>query len=149
MNIKKVRINFYTKLRLGNYKLFPVLIMASLFLTNCLGEVRTFDAEYKIASLGTPLKLEYYKHKEGAGFQWDDRAAFVITDAKELDHCIEELTNADHPQPWKGAGWNRILIHYRDTILKINTNDIKIGWSANGQFYSLNRENFITKRLRN
>jgi len=126
-------------------KHFSILIISSL-LTSCFGNKSTFDENGRIEKLGTPIKIEYFKHLQGKAFQYSDTATFVITDPQELNTVIDEIKNADNPEPWKGAGWDRIKIHYADTILNINTNNKKIGVPASGTFYNLDKENFITKR---
>ena len=124
---------------------FSILIISSL-LTSCYGNKATFNENGVIEKLGTPIKVEYFKNVSGKAFQYSDTASFVITDPQELKTVINEIKNADNPEPWKGAGWNRIQIHYADTILNINTNNKKIGVSASGTFYDLGKDNFITKR---
>lgn len=94
------------------------------------------------------MKIEYYNHIEGQAFKFTDTPEFEITDSIEIEGAINEIRMADNPEPWKGAGWDRIIITYSDTILKINTNKKKIGFSASGTFYDLNRNNFITKRIK-
>ena len=83
----------------------------------------------------------------GKAFQYPDTATFVITDKQELADVINQIKDADNPELWKGAGWDRIKIYYADTTLNINTDSKKIGLSANGPFYNLENENFITKRM--
>ncbi|KOY87816.1 hypothetical protein AD998_18245 [bacterium 336/3] len=124
---------------------FSILIIL-LFLTNCSGKKLTFDQNGKIQKLGIPKKIEYFKH-EGKAFQYAKNAMFVITDKKELMSIMNEIQNADNPELWKGAGWDKIRIHFTDTILNINTNNKKIGTSASGTFYDLKKDNFITKRM--
>jgi hypothetical protein len=125
-----------------------VLILSfSLLLTCCFKGGLTFDKDGLVGQFGTPIKLEHYKHLDDKAFQHADTATFVITDYHELTNVIEEIKNADKPEPWKGAGWDKIKIYYADTTLNINTNGKKIGLSASGQFYDLDTENFITKRM--
>lgn len=130
-------------------KLLSTILLAFILLTGCLGEVETFDNQKKIETLGKPYKLEYYKHKEGTGFQWADSTAFVITNSNELKEALVEIRNAKNPEPWKGSGWDKIIIYYKDTILKISTDKKKIGLSASGMFYHLDSDNFISRRLEN
>ncbi|MCU0439000.1 MAG: hypothetical protein MUC49_13965 [Raineya sp.] len=124
---------------------FSILIIL-LLLTNCSGKKLTFDQNGKIQKLGIPKKIEYFKH-EGKAFQYAENAMFVITDKKELMSIMNEIQNADNPELWKGAGWDKIRIHFTDTILNINTNNKKIGTSTSGTFYDLKKDNFITKRM--
>ena len=53
-----------------------------------------------------------------------------------------------NPEPWKGAGWDRIEIYFTDTVVKINTDGRKIGLGASGTFYSLDNDNFISKHMK-
>ncbi len=126
-------------------RLFSILIISS-FLTGCFGGKSTFDKIVRLEKFGEPIKLEYYKRVQGKAFQYSDTATFVITDKQELKAVIDKIEHADNPEPWKGAGWNRIKIYYADTILNLNTNNKKIGISASGTFYDLDKENFIIKR---
>lgn len=106
----------------------PFLIFIILtFMTSCFGSKTTFDQNGEIQKLGIPIKVEYFKHVQGKAFQYSDTATFVITDQQELKSVMDEIRNADNPEPWKGAGWDRIKIYYVDTILNINTNNKKIG----------------------
>jgi len=127
-------------------KLLPLLFLLFL-LVSCFGNKSTLENEQHIEQLGTPFKLEYYKHMEGAGFEYEETPRFVISDQRELKIVMKELNSANHPEPWKGAGWDRIKVYYSDTILQIFTNTKKIGFSGSGTFYDLEEENFITKRL--
>jgi hypothetical protein len=119
----------------------------SLLLTCCFKNDPTFEKHILVGQLGMPIKLEHYKHLDGKAFQYADTATFVITDNQELKDAIDEIKNADKPEPWKGAGWDKIKIYYADTILNIKTDSKKIGLFANGQFYDLDNGNFITERM--
>jgi hypothetical protein len=125
------------------------ILFVMLILTGCFKSKSTFDKNGTIENLGVPIKVEYFKHLSGTAFQFSDTATFVITDILELKTVINEIKNADSPEPWKGAGWNRIKISYPDTIVNINTDNKKIGVSASGAFYDLGKENFITQRMNN
>ena len=127
-------------------KQFPIFIIATL-LYSCFGNTSTFDKNERIGKLGTPGKIEYYEHLQGKAFEYSGTATFVITDRQELTTAINEIKKADHPELWKGAGWDRIKIYYADTILNINTDKLKIGIAASGTFYTLTQENFIIKQL--
>ncbi|MBS3913366.1 MAG: hypothetical protein KG003_02615 [Bacteroidetes bacterium] len=123
------------------------IIIILLLLTSCLGNKSTFDQNGKIQKLGTPIKLEYFKHVRGKVFKFSDTATFVITDQQQLEAVMDEIKNADNPELWRGVGWNRIRIYYTDTILNIYTNNKKIGTSSSGRFYDLGKENFITRQI--
>jgi hypothetical protein len=100
-----------------------------------------------MGKMGPPLRIEYYMHIERVAFQYADTPAFVLRDNQELNGALKEILNADNPKPWKGAGWDRIKICYRDTTLNIFTNRKKIGLNASGAFFDLSEQNFITTRL--
>lgn len=123
------------------------IFIISLLLTSCFGNKSTFDQNGEIQRLGTPIKVEYFKHVQGKAFQYSDTATFVIADQQRLKSVMDEIKNADNPEPWKGAGWDRIKIYYTDTILNINTNNKKIGSFLSGIFYDLDKENFITRQM--
>mgnify|MGYP000022395758 CR=1 FL=1 len=126
----------------------PFIIFAVLLtITSCVEKKSIFDQNGNIQKLGTPNKVEYFKDIEGKAFQYSDTATFVINDHQELKSVINEIKNADNPEPWKGAGWDRIKVYFIDTILTINTNSKKIGTGASGTFYDLENDNFITKRI--
>lgn len=128
-------------------RLFSYLTV-TLLLISCSTKKSTFDQNEKIQKLGTPSKIEYFRQIDGGSFDFSDTATFVITDPNELNSVMNEIRNADNPESWKGAGWDRITVTFSDTILNFYTNIKKIGTSANGTFYDLEKENFITKRLR-
>lgn len=125
---------------------FSIPLISSLLL-GCLGNKSTFNENERIGKLGTAIKIEYYKNIPGEAFTYSDTAIFIIKEKHELKSVIDEIKNADNPEPWKGAGWDNIRIHYPDTILNLYTNKRKIGLGASGQFYDLKKENFITKRM--
>ena len=105
----------------------PFIIFAVLLtITSCVGKKSTFEQNGNIQKLGTPNKVEYFKHIEGKAFQYSATATFVINDHQELKSVINEIKNADNPEPWKGAGWGRIKIYFIDTILTIKTNSKKL-----------------------
>ena len=114
----------------------------------CLGNSVTFDKKNSISKFGQPQKIEYFKHKEGQAFSHDSIPTFTILSKTEIDEVLQEIKSANSPDPWKGAGWDKFVITFNDTTIKINTNKQKIGLSASGSFYDLNKDNFITKRLK-
>ncbi len=128
-------------------KLLPLLFLP-FFLASCFGNKSILENQEHIDQLGIPFKLEYYKHLEDAGFGYEETPLFVISDKRALRFAMDEIKNANDPEPWKGAGWDRIKLYYSDTILQIFTNTKKIGFSGSGTFYDLEEENFITKRLK-
>jgi hypothetical protein len=128
-----------------NLKLFS-LILTSILL-GCLGNRITFDKQNQISKYGQPSKIEYFKHIDKLAFKHDSIPTFTIQNKTEINEALEEIRNASNPEPWKGIGWDRIVLTYSDTIIKINTNKKKIGLGASGSFYDLNKNNFITKKL--
>ena len=123
------------------------IILTGLVL-GCLGNSVTFDKKNSISKFGQPQKIEYFKHKEGQAFSHDSIPTFTILSKTEIDEVLQEIKSANSPDPWKGAGWDKFVITFNDTTIKINTNKQKIGLSASGSFYDLNKDNFITKRLK-
>jgi hypothetical protein len=128
-----------------NLKLFS-LILTSILL-GCLGNRITFDKQNQISKYGQPSKIEYFKYIDRLAFKNDSIPTFTIQNKTEINEALEEIRNASNPEPWKGAGWDRIVLTFSDTIIKINTNKKKIGLGASGSFYDLNKNNFITKKL--
>ncbi len=122
-----------------------LLFLISVSLVSCLKK-STWSDTIKLQSFGAPLKIEYYKHN-GKAFQYEENPAFTITDREELTIAVHEIENAENAGPWKGAGWDRIKIQYKDTIVSINTNKEVIGLHRSGTFYKLEKPNFITKRI--
>jgi hypothetical protein len=133
------------KNNMKNLKLFS-LILTSVLL-GCFGNRNTFDKESNISKFGQPSKIEYFKHIDSYAFNVDSIPTFTIKNKTEIKEALEEIRNASNREPWKGAGWDRIVLTYNDTIIKISTNKKKIGLGASGSFYDLDRNNFITKRL--
>ena len=112
-------------------------ILTICFLTifiSCNRNKNTFDKENKMKLLGQPTKIEYYKHLEGQAFKLVENPEFIVTDSIEIANITDGIRMANNPEPWKGAGWDRIILTYSDTILKINTNKKKIGFGASGMF---------------
>jgi hypothetical protein len=123
------------------------IILTSLLL-GCFANIITFEKDNSISKFGQPQKIEYFKHKEGQAFSHDSIPSFSILSKTEIDEVLQEIKSANSPEPWKGAGWDRIVLTFNDTIIRINTNKQKIGLSASGSFYDLNKDNFIAKRLK-
>lgn len=124
---------------------FVVLLV---LISGCTGNKMVFEQNAGLSKLGNPIKIEYYKNIAGEAFRYSETPEFVITNEKELQSAMDEIKNACDPELRKGAGWNRIEIHYTGTVIRLNTSNQKIGESASGSFYDLGEENFITKRLK-
>lgn len=93
------------------------------------------------------FKIEYYKSKEHKAFEVEENPTFTIENKVELEQAINEIKNSDNPEMWKGAGWNIIELHFKDTVIIIKTNNEKIGMRNSGEFYSLPENNFIERNL--
>src|SRR5688572_5744536 len=116
-------------------KNFQLLIVLIVF-TGCFNSKSTFDKTGNLDKLGLPSKIEYYKHIPGRSFQYSDTAFFTITKPVDLEKAMMDIKKATDPEPWKGAGWNRIQLHYADTIVNILTNNKRIGTTVTGSFYA-------------
>lgn len=128
------------------YLKFSYLLLTSLLFA-CFGNTITFDKDNQISKFGQPKKIEYIKHLEGQAFNHDSLPAFTIENQTEIIEVLKEIKNANNPEPRKGAGWDRIVLTYNDTIIEINTNKRKIGLGTSGSFYDLGKNNFITRKL--
>jgi hypothetical protein len=124
------------------------IIASTMLLSACDGKRKSFDKDNDIGSFGQPIKIEFYKHIQGQAFKYNIEPEFALTAQTDINEALQEIKDASNPEPWKGAGWDRIVIIYSDTIIKINTNKKKIGLSASGTFYTLTKTNFITKQLK-
>jgi hypothetical protein len=122
---------------------FTLLIL--VLLTGCGADKTTFGSKSHINEFGTPIRVEFYEKIKGTTFQFSDTPVFTITEPQEVNIAFNEIKNANNPEPWKGAGWDRVQICFSDTILKLNTDGTKIGTGASGTFYYLEKDNFITK----
>jgi len=91
-------------------------------LLGCFGNRITFDKDHSISKFGQPQKIQYFKHIEGQAIIHDSIPAFTIMNKTEIDEVLREIKNANSPEPWKGAGWEKIVLTFNDTIIKINTN---------------------------
>jgi hypothetical protein len=128
-----------------NLQLFCLILTSILF--GCFGNRITFEKDTQVSKYGQPIKIEYFKHMDRQAFKQDSIPIFTIQNQTEINEVLEEIRNANNPEPWKGAGWDRVVLTYNDTIIKINTNKKKIGLGASGSFYDLDKNIFITKRL--
>ena len=125
--------------------MFCILLSSILF--GCFGNRTTFDKNNQFSKFGQPNKIQYFKHINGQTFKYDTIPTFEILNETEIEKALQEIKNADNPELWKGAGWDRIVLIFSDTIININTNKKKIGLGASGSFYDLKKNNFIAKKL--
>jgi hypothetical protein len=119
----------------------------SLLATGCIGTGPTFDDRALLGRFGPPMRLEHYECLDAQTFKFADTATFVITDSEELINAIDEIKSADNPELWKGVGWHKLKIYFADTTVTINTNNRKIGLRQTDNYFDLDTENFITKRM--
>lgn len=124
----------------------PYLFLFILSLA-CSQRTKTFEEIEQIGKLGTPKKIEYYKHIDGHAFLLRENPEFVITNESELKSAFSEIMSADNSELHKGAGWDKLKIYFADTILVLNTNQKNVGTKASGAYFKLPQDNFIQKHL--
>jgi hypothetical protein len=119
--------------------------LISTILTGCFHKKSTFGESSGLENIEIPTSIEYYKNTD---CHLSDTASFIISDKDELKNAIDEIKNADNPEPWKGCGGHLIRIHFPDSVVNIGTfNNRKIGFGSSGTFYDLEKQNFITRRI--
>jgi hypothetical protein len=121
-------------------KFLHLFFVLTIFMS-CDIKIETFETENHIAKFGKAFKIEYYLNANHS-----DTPNFIIREIDELNNILNDISKANNPEPWKGAGWNEIKIYFKDTTWSINTDGKKIGIGSNGDFYDLPDNNFITKR---
>ena len=124
---------------------FYILILIICFSCNYNSE--KFVSKTNILKNSGLYKIEYYKSKKGKAFEIESQPIFKIENEKDIRNVINEIKNAENPEMWKGAGWNIIKLYFSDSIVSLKTDNYKIGLRNSGEFYSLTKENFITKRI--
>ena len=124
-----------------------ISVLVITLLSNCSFRTSTFEEINHIEDLGKPIKIEYFKNIVRKPFQYNQAPEFVSTDNIEIEEILAEIKQANDPELWKGAIWDIVVITYADTILRLHTDTKKIGSSASGNFFYLDKNNFITKRL--
>lgn len=72
--------------------------------------------------------------------QNDTLEIFEITEKKEMKEFITDLNNSKVNGPWKGAKWDKIIIHSEDGEIVFNTNGKVFGQGSSGTFYNLNNK---------
>lgn len=130
------------KKRMKYLKMFSILLPSILI--GCFGNKTTFEKNNQISKFGQPYKIEYFKHINWQAFKHYNIPTFEILNKTEIEEALQEIKSADNPE---GADWDRIVLTFNDTIIKINTNKKKIGLAASGSFYDLKKNNFTKKRL--
>ena len=64
-----------------------------------------------------------------------------ITNKQEILDFIHDLESSEENGPWKGAYWDKIVLHFEDGHEKsFNTNGRVFGPNPNGIFYDLNEK---------
>lgn len=124
---------------------FYILIL--IVCLSCNNNSEKFASKNNILKKSGLYKIEYYKSKKGKAFEIEPEPIFKIEDQLDLKNAIKEIQNAENPEMWKGAGWNRIKLFFTDTIVSLNTDNNKIGLRNSGEFYSLPIDNFIKRRI--
>ena len=124
---------------------FYILILIICFSCNYNSE--KFVSKTNILKNSGLYKIEYYKSKKGKAFEIESQPIFKIENEKDIRNVINEIKNAENQEMWKGAGWNIIKLYFSDIIVSLKTDNYKIGLRNSGEFYSLTKENFITKRI--
>lgn len=128
-------------------KSFPFFLIITIFFSRCFSDTKTFNEENAISQLGTPQKITFFKHINGQAFQFEDVPTFTIKNKNEIKTALVEIANANKPEPYKGAGWDKIVLTYHDTIISLKTDKHLIGLHASGTFYQLSKNNFIKRKL--
>lgn len=127
-------------------KTYISILLSFIFFVCISCSKSTLNGTGVFNGLGKPDKIEYFLKIPHQPIQNSDSIAFVITDEKELENAMLQLKNADNPQPWKGAGWNEISIHFKDKTVTLMTDGYKVGTGSSGQFYFLEQDNFISEK---
>lgn len=70
--------------------------------------------------------------------QFDIIKIFTISDKQEIEDFISDMNNSKVNGPWKGANWDRIVLHYDDSEKVFSTNGQVFGQGSSGTFYDLN-----------
>lgn|GEM_PF-3768438 len=70
--------------------------------------------------------------------QSDTVKCFTIADKQEIKDFITDINNSTVNGPWKGAKWDKIVIHYDEGEKVFSTNGKVFGQGSSGTFYNLN-----------
>lgn len=70
--------------------------------------------------------------------QTNSTKTYTITDKQDLTEFITDLNNSKVNGPWKGAKWDKIVLHYDDGEKIFSTNGEVFGAGSSGTFYDLN-----------
>ena len=71
--------------------------------------------------------------------QGNELKSYSITENQEIEDFIIDIHNSKVNGPWKGAKWDKIVLHYKNGGEKIfSTNGKVFGQGSSGIFYDLN-----------
>ena len=70
----------------------------------------------------------------------DTLKTFTITEKQEMKAIITDINDSKVNGPWKGAKWDKIVLHYDDSETVFNTNGKVFGQGSSGTFYDLNNK---------
>ena len=71
-------------------------------------------------------------------FHSDSSKKIAITNKQEIIDFVTNINNSKVNGPWKGAFWDKIILHYEDGEKIFNTNGEVFGQGSNSTFYDLN-----------
>ena len=87
-----------------------------------------------------PIVFDYVK-KITIEIQGDQVRSYSITEKQEIIDFINDIETSKVNGPWKGAKWDKIVLHYMNGDEKVfNTNGEVFGPWADGTFYDLNNK---------
>lgn len=126
-----------------------IALLAISLLACSLLKKRRFNDNGIFSAFGNIKKIEYFASIPNIAFKVSDTASFVIEDQKELEIALKEIKNADSPFHGKGAGLDKIILHFEKTTLSLHIiMNQKIAFSAHeGEFFDLGKDNFIKRKI--
>lgn len=124
-----------------------ICIFISAVLNSCFQNNTKFNDKHPQFSDKQLLKIELYLWESEKPIEVSKKPIFSITDENELKKAILEIQNANDAGLWKGAGWDKLKLYYKDTTITLNTDKSRIGTLASGGFYKLEENNFISRQL--
>lgn len=68
----------------------------------------------------------------------DTLNVITITEQKAVLEFINDLNSSKVDGPWKGANWDKLILHYKNGDKVFSTNGKVFGLGASGIFYQLN-----------
>lgn len=113
--------------------LIPSFAFVLVMMTSC-----TSKKEY--SDHCAPIVSAYVKEIT-IEIQGNAAKSYSITERKEINDFISNLENSKVNGPWKGAQWDKIVLHYDNGNEKVfNTNGEVFGQDSSGTFYDLNKK---------